>query len=66
MTTRKCWVTGAGGLIGNAVVESPSLPRGWEAVGLGRSALDLTDEQAVSRRFAAERPDGVIHCAAMY
>lgn len=65
MTTRKCWVTGAGGLIGNAVVESPSLPRGWEAVGLGRSALDLTDEEAVSRRFAAERPDGVIHCAAM-
>lgn len=52
-------------MIGNAVVESPSLPRGWEAVGLGRSALDLTDEQAVSRRFAAERPDGVIHCAAM-
>jgi dTDP-4-dehydrorhamnose reductase len=65
MTTRKCWVTGAGGLIGNALVTSPWRARGWEAVGLDRSALDLTDEQAVSRRFAAERPDAVIHCAAM-
>jgi len=65
MTTRKCWVTGAGGLIGNALMTSPWRARGWEAVGLDRSALDLTDETAVSRRFAAERPDAVLHCAAM-
>lgn len=65
MTTRTCWVTGAGGLIGHALITSRWRSRDWEAVALERSALDLTDEAAVSRRFEAEQPDAVIHCAAM-
>lgn len=52
-------------MIGNALMTSAWRAPGWEAVGLDRAALDLTDEQAVSRRFAADRPDAVIHCAAM-
>jgi dTDP-4-dehydrorhamnose reductase len=60
---RTCWVTGAGGLIGSAVMRS--VPAGWNVLGLSRSELELTDRAAVERRFALEQPDAVIHCAAM-
>jgi dTDP-4-dehydrorhamnose reductase len=40
-------------------------PADWEAIRLDRAALELTDFAAVDRRFHAEYPDGVIHCAAM-
>lgn len=64
------WVTGAAGLIGNAVVrlarEGSTGSNAPVAVrGLARADLDLTDFAAVDRLFAAERPSAVIHCAAM-
>jgi dTDP-4-dehydrorhamnose reductase len=62
------WITGAGGLIGNQVVELGrtefSATRGGVRP-LTRADLDLTDFAAVERLFAAERPSTVIHCAAM-
>jgi len=61
----KCWVTGAAGLIGGALMRSPGVPQGWEAVALHRDLLELTDFAAVERRFEMEQPMAVIHCAAM-
>ncbi len=52
-------------MIGSALMASRGLPRGWVAVGLGRRMLDLADAGAVAARFREERPDAVIHCAAM-
>lgn len=63
---KRAWITGAGGLIGSyiAAAKTPqSAP--FEVVALSRPILDLTDFAAVERRFRAERPDLVIHCAAM-
>lgn len=60
------WVTGAAGLIGNYLVQlAPRYAPGWRVVGLTRADLDLCDTPAVRRRFAAERPALVIHCAAL-
>lgn len=56
-------VTGAGGMLAQALV--PELERrGHRVVALDRAALDVTDEEAVSARVAAERPDAVVQCAA--
>jgi len=60
-----CWITGAGGLIGSALVRSTARPTGWRALGLSRAELELTDFAAVERRFRTEQPDAIIHCAAM-
>lgn len=60
------WITGAGGLIGNYLVQSAARfaphwqPRGWT-----RPQLDLTDHDAVRRAFRDESPAAIIHCAAM-
>jgi len=59
------WITGAGGLIGNYLAQSPHIPAGWKVLPLRRGDLDLTDRAAVARRFCAETPALVIHCAAM-
>lgn len=60
------WITGAGGLIGHhlACVAPQALP-GVKVCPLTRGQLDLLEEHAVRSRFAAERPDAVIHCAAL-
>lgn len=60
------WITGAGGLIGSHLVKAatvfvPSI----NPIGLGRGDLDLTDFAAVRRRFLSDRPDAVVHCAAL-
>jgi len=60
------WVTGAGGLIGNYLVQlAPTCAPGWRVRGLTRADLDLTDFGAVRRALAADHPALVIHCAAL-
>ncbi len=60
------WVTGAAGLIGHYLVQlAPRCAPGWRVVGLTRADLDLCDAAAVRRRFAADRPTLVLHCAAL-
>lgn len=60
------WITGAGGLIGNYLVQTaPHHAPDFRVVGLTRAQLDLTDFAAVRRAFAEQRPELLIHCAAM-
>jgi dTDP-4-dehydrorhamnose reductase len=57
------WVTGAGGLIGSAAVAAA--PKSVTVVPLTRPDLDLLDDNAVKRRFDKDRPELIVHCAAM-
>jgi dTDP-4-dehydrorhamnose reductase len=64
--TITAWITGAGGLIGNYLVQAaPALAPEWNVVGLTRAALDLTDSTAVRERFLRDSPRLVVHCAAL-
>jgi dTDP-4-dehydrorhamnose reductase len=56
------WITGAGGLIGNNLVQSA--PR-LAVRALTRSDFDLLDSAAVRREFQKDQPQLVIHCAAI-
>ena len=57
------WITGAGGLIGNYLVQSA--PTEARVIGLTHTALDLTDFPAVRAQFKQQQPQLVIHCAAL-
>lgn len=60
------WITGAGGLIGSHLLErAPECAPRWRAIGLTRAQLDLSDFDAVRRRFEQERPALILHCAAL-
>lgn len=60
------WITGAGGLIGNYLVQlAAEFAPAWRAVGLARAQLDLLDFTAVRRAFHEQKPAAIIHCAAM-
>lgn len=60
------WITGAGGLIGNELVRSaPQFAPNLKARGLSRLDADLLDFQAVETLFQTERPELIIHCAAL-
>lgn len=60
------WITGAGGLIGNYLVQTaPQFAPRWSAQGLTRASLDLLDVDAVRQTFSQQRPKLVLHCAAM-
>lgn len=60
------WVTGAGGLIGNHLVQSaPQFASNWSVKGLTHAQLDLLDFDLVRREFATRQPRLIIHCAAM-
>ena len=60
------WITGAGGLIGSHLARSASsFAPGWRIAALTREFLDLTDFEAVTRAFAAQKPSLIIHCAAL-
>jgi dTDP-4-dehydrorhamnose reductase len=61
------WITGAGGLIGNYLVQkAPShFGQDVQVVGLTRSVLDLGDFAAVRAKYCEHRPQMVIHCAAL-
>ncbi|MDB6021032.1 MAG: dTDP-4-dehydrorhamnose reductase [Pedosphaera sp.] len=60
------WITGAKGLIGNCLVHAASecVPS-RRAIGLTREQIDLTDFSAVRRAFHEQRPQLIIHCAAL-
>src|SRR6266568_5931399 len=60
------WVTGAGGLLGNYLVQTaPHYAPGSQVIGLTRAQLDLTDFSAVRHRFHARAPRLILHCAAL-
>lgn len=60
------WITGAGGLIGNCLVQlAPKLAPFWRIRALTRLELDLTDSAAVRAAFQKDSPQLVIHCAAL-
>ncbi|MGI8964608.1 MAG: SDR family oxidoreductase [Limisphaerales bacterium] len=60
------WITGAGGLIGNYLVQSaPQFGSSWKVRGLTRAELDLTDAGKVREKFLQENPQLIIHCAAL-
>jgi dTDP-4-dehydrorhamnose reductase len=59
----KVLVTGYTGQLGFDVVRE-GLERGFEMVGVGSNALNITDEQAVYQYVKEMQPDAIIHCAA--
>jgi dTDP-4-dehydrorhamnose reductase len=60
------WITGAGGLIGNYLVQlARKHAPGIQPRGLTRATLELTDFAAVELAFKTEKPAGIIHCAAL-
>ena len=60
------WITGAGGLIGNYLVQSaPRFAPGTTVAALTRGRLDLTDASAVREAFRRQEPQLVLHCAAL-
>ncbi len=63
---KTAWITGAGGLIGNYLVQlAPRCAPRWQVCALTRDRLDLLDFAAVRREFEKDRPQFVIHCAAV-
>jgi dTDP-4-dehydrorhamnose reductase len=66
MKDRLVWITGAGGLIGNYLVQTaPQFAVGFRVRGLTRADLDLENFMAVRDAFRQESPGMVIHCAAL-
>lgn len=65
-TPLRAWITGAGGLIGNALLQSASssVP-GLRVYGTTRHQVDLTDAGAARKTFQTIQPDVIIHCAAL-
>lgn len=59
----KILVTGAGGLVGRAMVKVCT-DAGDEIVGLNHADLDVADEQRVNAVIERERPELVVNCAA--
>ena len=60
------WITGAGGLIGNYLVQTaPKFAPQWRLRTLTRDRLDLLNFDAVRREFENDKPQLVIHCAAV-
>jgi len=60
------WITGSTGLIGNYFLQTAakSAP-GWRVRGLTREHFDLLDFGAVHREFLVDKPQLIIHCAAV-
>ena len=60
------WVTGANGLIGSYLLAIASrYAPGWRVRGITRADFDLLDAAAVEHEFLRDRPQLVIHCAAI-
>ena len=61
--SKTVWITGARGLIGNYVAQTAR--SGFKSIGLTRQDLDLLDHSRVEKQFRTEKPDVIIHCAAI-
>jgi dTDP-4-dehydrorhamnose reductase len=59
----KLLVTGAGGMLGRAVVEAAQR-RGHDVRAATRADLEITDAEALRRALAAAHPRAVVNCAA--
>jgi len=60
------WITGANGLIGSQLVQlAPQFAPGRHVRALTRADFDLLDFGAVESAFGLDKPQLVIHCAAM-
>jgi dTDP-4-dehydrorhamnose reductase len=60
------WITGAHGLIGNYLVQSAAQLASQRRIRpLARAQLDLRDFSALQREFKKDRPNLIIHCAAI-
>jgi dTDP-4-dehydrorhamnose reductase len=66
LTEPLAWITGANGLIGNYLIQTATkfAPR-WRVRALTREQFDLLDFKTVEREFKKDRPQLVIHCAAI-
>ncbi len=60
----KLFVAGHKGMVGSALVRRFSAEKGVDLILRSRSELDLTDQAAVGKFFAAEKPDAAIIGAA--
>lgn len=56
-------VTGAGGQLGQAVMEEAS-ERGIEALAVNRTQLDIADSHSVQEFFTGKKVDCIVNCAA--
>ena len=66
LTKPVVWITGANGLIGNYLVQTaPQFASRWRVRAVTRTDFDLLDFAAVEREFAKDKPQLVIHCAAI-
>ncbi|MCX8157157.1 MAG: NAD(P)-dependent oxidoreductase [Verrucomicrobiae bacterium] len=61
----KVWVTGAGGLVGQALMAFGPPSPDWQVRGLTHEELELTDYRALGEAFRHDRPDLIIHAAAL-
>lgn len=60
------WITGANGLIGNYLVQTaPKFASHWRVRALTRADFDLLDFAAARHEFAKDKPQLIIHCAAI-
>jgi dTDP-4-dehydrorhamnose reductase len=60
------WITGSNGLIGNYLVQTaPRFVPRWRVRALTREQLDLLDFETVEHEFKKDKPQLVIHCAAI-
>jgi dTDP-4-dehydrorhamnose reductase len=66
LTEPLAWITGANGLIGNYLVQTaPRFAPRWRVRALTRDQFDLLDFAAVHREFQKDKPQLIIHCAAI-
>jgi dTDP-4-dehydrorhamnose reductase len=65
-STKRALITGGAGLIGEHLIGAAArCAPGWEVLAPFRRELDLTHFKGVTAWFEKERPDLVIHCAAL-
>jgi dTDP-4-dehydrorhamnose reductase len=59
------WITGANGLIGNYLVQTAAKFPQWNVRPITRAQFDLLDSKAAEREFKKDRPQLIIHSAAI-